>query len=106
MDMAKLKVNLKSPGIIDNAAIFLEDPVEKIAYYLNPKGSEQEWEIDNVSLPITGSLDYSLYVVAYTGTQFDCIITNKDTSDTIEFSGVTGRVMKGRANERGSKNFS
>ena len=43
---------------------------------------------DDISVPISGDLDYSLYVQAFSGTQFECTILNKENDKTIIFSGV------------------
>lgn len=98
-----LKVSLKGEGQIDNAVIYLEDPKEKIPYFLNPiSGDGIEWELDNISIPLEGELDYALYVVAFTGTQFTCVITNLENDKTIEFSSITGKKIKNQAYETGS----
>jgi len=101
--MASLKIELTGDGIIDNAAIYLEDPEESIEYKLNPT-SDTKWETE-INLPIQNELDYSLYVVAFSGTHFDCRITNMDSNKTIEFEGKTGHPIKNRAHISGSQNI-
>lgn len=97
------KIELTSDGEIDNAVIYLEDPKEKIPYFLQPSdGSGKSWELDNLKIPLQGELDYGLYVVAFSGTKFNCVITNKANDKTIEFSGTTGSRIKGQAYETGS----
>jgi hypothetical protein len=105
--MAKLKVELAGKDVIDNAVIFFDDPQEKIAHYLNPD-DDKNWSADDISVPMDDDdeLDYSLHVVAYTGTGFTCTITNKGTDKTIVFSDVTGKVIKNRSVTKGAKKFS
>jgi hypothetical protein len=65
-----LKVKLVGQGPIDNAVIFLEDPKEKISHFLSPTSNDgTEWE----------KMDYSLYVQAFSGTQFECTLIKKMT---------------------------
>jgi hypothetical protein len=99
-----LNVNLKGEGTIDNAVIYLEDPKEKMPYFLDPKSNE-EWEKDGLNIPLEGDLDYSLYVLAYSGTRFKCVITNSDDGKTITIEGTTGKKIKNQAHETGSKKF-
>ncbi len=99
-----LNVNLKGEGTIDNVVIYLEDPKEKMPYFLKPK-SNREWERVNLSIPLVGDLDYSLYVLAFSGTKFTCIITNNENDKTIVIEGVTGRKIKNQAHETGSEEF-
>jgi hypothetical protein len=102
--MAKLKVSLHGVGSIDNSVIYLEDPSEKIPLFLDPK-NEKEWELDNIAITIDGELDYSLYVLAFSGTAFTCTISNEDNKK-IELEGVTGTKIKNRAHLFGTKKFS
>lgn len=104
--MAKLKVELTGEGVIDNAAIFFDDPQEKLPIYLDPT-TDKKWSKDNISVPMDNEdeLSYALYVVAFTGTSFSCVITNKDIDKTISFSDITGKVIKNRAISKGSKKF-
>lgn len=99
--MAKLKVELKGEGIIDNAAIYLEDEAEKLPHFLDPK-NDKEWLKENISIPLEGELDYSLYVVAFSGTKFKCTISDEE-ENKIELSGVTGSKTKNRAHLKGSE---
>lgn len=101
--MSKLKIELKGDGAIDNASIYMEDPAESIEYKLSPL-SDTEWTTE-VAIPVSGTLDFSLYVVAFSGTHFQCIIRNTETNATIEFEGITGTKVKNRAHIVGSQNF-
>jgi hypothetical protein len=101
--MPKLKVELQGDGVIDNASIYLEDPQESMEYRLDPD-SDILWKTE-VSIPVEDMLDYSLYVLAFSGTHFTCTITNADTEEKVEFEGITGVKIKHRANIKGSKNF-
>ena len=99
--MAKLEVLLKGEGTIDNAVIYLEDPTEKMPYFLEPQSNE-EWQKRNISVPLLGDLDYSLYVLALSKTKFECTI--KDSKGKkIEFTGITGKKIRNRAHLSGSK---
>lgn len=101
--MANLKIELQGNDVIDNASIYLEDPQESVEYKLDPD-SDTFWKTD-VTLPVEDSLDYSLHVVAFTGTHFKCTITDIDTENKIEFEGITGTKIKHRAHIKGSQNF-
>jgi hypothetical protein len=100
--MATIHAKLKGKDTIDNAVIYLEDPQEKIPYYFKPI-SNTEWETDHLKIPIQGYLDYSLHVLAYSGTAFECVITNEDNGNTITLKGVTGNPIRSRANIKGSQ---
>ena len=102
--MAKLNIKLTSPGVIDNAVIYLEDPTESIPNHFQPK-TDSEWELKNVSVPVLGNLEYSLHVLAYNGTSFECVINRDADSKTIKLKGKTGSSMTHRANIKGSKKF-
>lgn len=99
--MAKLKVTVEGKGIIDNAVIYIEDPSEKTPYFLDPK-SDKVWTKKNISIPLEGWLDYSLYVVAFSGTKFTCMITDEN-GKKVTFKGITGSKIKNRAHISGSK---
>lgn len=99
-----LKVSLEGKGTIDNAVIYLEDPKEKMPYHLNPV-SNTEWEREGISIPVDGALDYSLYVLAFTGTKFKCVITDEE-GKSIAIEGITGKKIKNLAHETGSKKLS
>lgn len=99
--MPTLKIELQGDDVIDNASIYLEDPHETIEYKLDPE-SDTTWT-KQVSLPVNGSLEYSLYVVAFTGTHFTCTITDVGTERKIKLEGITG--PKNRAHIQGSQNF-
>lgn len=101
--MANLKVELLGDDVVDNASIYLEDPQESIEYHLDQK-SDTKWET-TVSIPVEDTLEYSLYVVAFTGTHFTCTITDLGTDKKIEFEGITGVKIKHRAHIKGSENF-
>jgi hypothetical protein len=101
--MASLKIELKGEGPIDNASIYLEDPAESIEIKLNPS-SDTKWGT-TLNLPVQNELDYSLYVVAFSGTRFECVITNLDTNKSIKFDGKTGYPIKNRAHVSGAQNF-
>ena len=64
--MATLNIKLTSPGVIDNATIYLEDPSERIPIFFNPI-NDSEWKCENVRVPIQGSLELSLYVLGFSG---------------------------------------
>jgi len=102
--MAILNVRLKGEGVINNAAIYLEDPLEKIPLYLNPV-SDKEWERTNISVPLEGQLDYSLIVIACTGTKFSCTITNTEDDTTVSITGMTGKKNKNYYHEQGARDF-
>lgn len=99
-----LKVSLTGDGTIDNAVIYLEDPKEKMPYFLQPT-SETDWERDDLSIPLDGELNYSLYVLAFNGTGFKCVVTNKDDNKTVTIKGVTGKIIKSQAHETGAQFF-
>jgi hypothetical protein len=101
--MAKLKIELEGDDVIDNASIYLEDPLESIEYKLKA-ASDTKFEL-NITLPVEGALDYSLHVVAFSGTHFNCVITDVDSEKTIKIEGITGRLIKNRAKVTGSQNF-
>ncbi|UOQ54326.1 hypothetical protein [Hymenobacter cellulosivorans] len=101
--MAALTIELEGEGTIDNASIYLEDPSETIEHKLDPT-TDTKWS-KKVTLPVDDTLDYSLYVVAFSGTRFKCTITRNDDGRSIEISGITGAKIKSRANIKGSKNF-
>jgi hypothetical protein len=102
--MAKLDILLVGEGTIDNAVIYLEDPQEKIPYFLEPK-NDNEWHCDGVTMPLDDELDYSLYVVAFSGTKFKCTIENNE-GGKVELSGITGKKVKNRAHLIGTKKIS
>ena len=101
--MPSLKVELTGKGTIDNASIYLEDPEQSIEYKLNPI-SNIKWETQ-VDIPVQNELDYCLYVVAFSGTKFDCVVTNLSNNETVKFDGKTGHPIKNRAKVSGSQNF-
>ncbi|OKS84549.1 hypothetical protein RG47T_5239 [Mucilaginibacter polytrichastri] len=45
-------------------------------------------------------------MVAFSGTKFSCVITDKGSGGTISFSDVTGKQIKNRAISKGDKPFS
>jgi len=102
--MAKLTIEVNGTGTIDNAGIFLDDPDEKLPYYLDPVTDEDWKTTDPVSVPMKADdpLSYSLHVVAFTGTQFTATITNNDNSKKISISGVTGKPYPNRAVIKGT----
>jgi hypothetical protein len=100
--MATFNVSVKGEGVINNAAVYLEDPLELIPLYLNPL-SPTEWERNDISAPLEGPLDYSLIVIAFTGTKFSCTITNADDGTCIKISGKTGVKNKNYYHEKGSR---
>lgn len=102
--MAILDIKLTSPGIIDNATIYLEDPSERIPIFFNPI-NDGEWECKNVRVPIQGSLELSLYVLGYSGTKFECEITRMSDSKTINVKGRTGNYSTNVGRVIASKNF-
>lgn len=99
--MAKLNVTLTGEGVINNAAVYLEDPKELIPLYLNPV-SDTEWSRE-VSVPIEGPLDYSLIVIAATGTRFKCEIVNMEDGTSLRITGMTGIKNKNYYHESGSR---
>ena len=99
--MAILNVSVKGDGVINNAAIYLEDPLEKTPLYLNPV-SDTEWERSNINVPLEGQLDYSLIVIASTGTKFSCTITNTEDDTSVSFKGMTGKKDKNYYHEKGA----
>lgn len=101
--MAKLNVTLTGEGVINNAAIYLEDPLELIPIYLNPV-SDTEWVVE-VSVPLEGPLDYSLIVIALTGTRFKCSIDYPEEGTSIKIKGMTGIKNKNYYHEKGSREF-
>ena len=101
--MATLKVTLVGEGVINNAAVYLEDPLELIPLYLNPV-SDTEWERE-VSVPLEGKLDYSLIVIAITGTRFKCTIDYPEEGTSISIKGMTGIKHKNYYHEKGSRDF-
>ena len=99
-----LNVSVKGDGIINNAAVYLEDPLEMIPIYLNPV-SATEWERNDISVPLEGALEYSLIVIAFTGTKFHCTITNAEDGTSIEINGMTGKKNKNYYHEKGSRDL-
>src|SRR5688572_6149738 len=99
-----LEVSLEGKGKIDNAVIFLEDPMEVFPFYLEPK-SDTEWGLDDIPVLHDNELDYSLHVQAFSGTGFTCVVTDKETDKTVTIEGVTGKKIKNYAHEKGAKEF-
>ena len=99
-----LKVTLEAKGTIDNAVIFLEDPIEKFPIYLEPV-SNKKWEKEEITTIHDDLLDYSLHVQGYTGTKFTCVVTDMKNDKTVTIEGITGKKIKHYANEKGAKEF-
>ena len=105
--MANLTVEVTGIDNIDNAGIYLNDPNEKLCYFLDPV-SDKDWKSTGlIKVPMHDDvpLSCSLHIAAYTGTKFSCTITNKDNDKTITFSGVTGTTQSNRATVKGSAVF-
>ena len=99
-----LKVTLDGEGTIDNAVIFLEDPIEKFPIYLEPV-SNKKWEKEDIPTIHDDLLDYSLHVQAYTGTAFTCVVTDMENDKSVTIEGITGKKIKHYANEKGTQEF-
>lgn len=96
MSKLNLKAKLVGVGSVNSGYVYLENlPTGNsiaVPINLSPKNSaRKEWNNNNITIEVNGTLDIQLNVHAFKGTDWTFTITNKDTlAVIISMSGTTG----------------
>ena len=97
MAIIKLKAKLTGVGAVNNTYIYLENVPDKnngqaIPIGLAPKNAiRKDWLNNNITLNVTGYLDYQLNVHAVMGTDWAFTLTNAENNEVVlELDGATG----------------